>query len=310
MTRVLPGNPNLEHLKQEAKSILRKFRDADTSVCETLRLSIKFNNLSDEEILAIRVTLQEVQHALALEYGFETWNDMTSSVEENTNRKDTNMNVVQILANYHHNSGLSIDGRARVSQAASILHQEPESVALISTGADPYSPTDTDHRELITRELASHGIMQDRIIGCLEKTNSTIKEAAKAKEFLAKINFTTLKVVTSDSEYPKAPFIFGHFFPLQKLHFSFVAETNPKDAVLFTRLKDAEIYHQMRAQGGVFVPPDEATIIKTPFSYEEFTDFIRLQTNLLLPLPENDVEVGSQDLNLFRLWEPAHRFGT
>ena len=84
MSRTLPRNPNLEHLKKEAKHLLHAFKDGDPSVCEVLRYHYRFARASDETILKAEVTLQEAQHALALDYGFKSWAEIRAHIEGGT----------------------------------------------------------------------------------------------------------------------------------------------------------------------------------------------------------------------------------
>jgi hypothetical protein len=58
MSRDLPPNPNLEHLKKQAKALLEKLRQRNTDV-----------------------TLVDAQHALAREYGFPSWPKLKAHVE-------------------------------------------------------------------------------------------------------------------------------------------------------------------------------------------------------------------------------------
>jgi hypothetical protein len=51
------------------------------SVCATLRQLHRFANSSDTQILAASLKLHEVQFALALDYGFSSWNTLKHHVE-------------------------------------------------------------------------------------------------------------------------------------------------------------------------------------------------------------------------------------
>ena len=72
-TRKLPSNPSLEQLKKQAKDLLKAFKRQDPSVSSVLRRHSRLQSHGDEEILKSKVSLQEIQHALALDYGFENW---------------------------------------------------------------------------------------------------------------------------------------------------------------------------------------------------------------------------------------------
>jgi SAM-dependent methyltransferase len=73
MTRSLPSRPSLDHLKNQAKALLRAHRSGDRQSCPVLRNLPRLAEASDEQTLAATLTLADVQHALAREYGFESW---------------------------------------------------------------------------------------------------------------------------------------------------------------------------------------------------------------------------------------------
>ena len=81
MTKQLPEVPSLEFLRKEAKDVHRAHHDGDVSVCTTLRHHPKLTSKSNDELLGSTVSLQQIQHALALEYGFANWSELLSRVE-------------------------------------------------------------------------------------------------------------------------------------------------------------------------------------------------------------------------------------
>jgi hypothetical protein len=86
MTKSLPANPSLEYLKNEAKSVLKSHKKEDPSSCEVLRHLHQFKNQPDEKVLSAEVQLSEVQFALAMKYGFESWNDIKNHIQSLENR--------------------------------------------------------------------------------------------------------------------------------------------------------------------------------------------------------------------------------
>jgi len=80
MSRNLPSKPNLGQLKNQAKDVLKAFHNGEKSVCTTLKLLNRFAGLSNEEILKSDLSLTEVQFALAMDYGFKSWNAMVQHV--------------------------------------------------------------------------------------------------------------------------------------------------------------------------------------------------------------------------------------
>ncbi|MBT3296145.1 MAG: type II/IV secretion system protein [Verrucomicrobia bacterium] len=81
MPRSIPSHPSVRFLQKEAKDLLKAHKSGDPSCCATLRYHFRFSRASDEDILKAEVSLQEVQHALALDYGFKDWKDLKEDVE-------------------------------------------------------------------------------------------------------------------------------------------------------------------------------------------------------------------------------------
>jgi hypothetical protein len=79
--RSLPPNASLRHLRNEAKSVLKAHADGKGEVCDTLRLLPRLADKPDGQVLASPVTLQEVQHALAVAYGFRSWAELRKHVQ-------------------------------------------------------------------------------------------------------------------------------------------------------------------------------------------------------------------------------------
>jgi ankyrin repeat protein len=71
MPQELPEHPNLEHLKKQAKALLREFEERKPAAIE------QFNSLPG----TIRPKLSDAQHLIAREYGFESWAKLKERVE-------------------------------------------------------------------------------------------------------------------------------------------------------------------------------------------------------------------------------------
>lgn len=81
MTRILPPQPNLNHLKNEAKALSKSHKKGQASACKTLRLLKRFGGQTDEQVLAADdLALHEAQFALAMDYGFKSWDDLREHV--------------------------------------------------------------------------------------------------------------------------------------------------------------------------------------------------------------------------------------
>jgi len=85
MTKSLPTNPSLEHLKNEAKAILKSVKNQDASICLILRNLKPLQKKTDSEILSSKPKLTDCQFAVAIEYGFTSWNAMKQFIKNQTN---------------------------------------------------------------------------------------------------------------------------------------------------------------------------------------------------------------------------------
>ena len=81
MSKSLPARPSLSSLRYEAKQILRGLRAGDPTAFTTLRHHGKFAAATTDEIRAADVVLQDVQHALAREYGLSDWTELLAAVD-------------------------------------------------------------------------------------------------------------------------------------------------------------------------------------------------------------------------------------
>ena len=93
MPQPVPPNADLVQLKKQAKDLLKAHRAGDMGACETLRLVPRLAEMTDEQVLAADVGLQEAQHALAKDYGFAAWAELkamfdTETVDQATARRD------------------------------------------------------------------------------------------------------------------------------------------------------------------------------------------------------------------------------
>ncbi len=79
----LPARPSLEQLKKQAKDLLKAVKAGDASACPVLRLHARFAESPDEAILGADISLQEVQHIVALRHGFDSWSALKTAVEAN-----------------------------------------------------------------------------------------------------------------------------------------------------------------------------------------------------------------------------------
>lgn len=81
--RPLPDKPSLQHLKYQAKDLLKGHANHDPAVAQRIReFHSHWAKASDAEIFAAHLTLSDAQLAIAREYGFSSWTKLKRRVEQ------------------------------------------------------------------------------------------------------------------------------------------------------------------------------------------------------------------------------------
>jgi ankyrin repeat protein len=74
MSRQLPVKPNLEHLREQAKELLRSVHQGDAAALELFRSLVSFSAPAS-------LKLADAQHVIARDYGFPSWPKLKEHVE-------------------------------------------------------------------------------------------------------------------------------------------------------------------------------------------------------------------------------------
>jgi hypothetical protein len=78
MSKQLPAQPHLHHLRNQAKQLLRAYRSEDSDALA--RVHEHHPRAAEKG----KLTLQEIQLVLAREYGFTSWPKLISAFAEGT----------------------------------------------------------------------------------------------------------------------------------------------------------------------------------------------------------------------------------
>src|SRR5688572_22809668 len=82
MPKNLPERPNLEHLKSQAKDLLRAFKARDAEALTRIRESLPAaRGLGGERLSALDFALHDAQSVVAREYGFSSFAELRRHVE-------------------------------------------------------------------------------------------------------------------------------------------------------------------------------------------------------------------------------------
>ena len=88
----LPSNPNLDHLRYQARDLLKAHAARDPGVAQRIReFHPRFNQATDREIFDAQLKLSDTQLAIAREYGFPSWARLKRRVEKPTLADDLNL---------------------------------------------------------------------------------------------------------------------------------------------------------------------------------------------------------------------------
>jgi len=88
----LPSNPNLDHLKYQAKDLLKAHAARDPAVAQRIReFHPRFDKATDAEIFDARLSLSDAQLAIARESGYPTWARLKRHIEKPTLADDLSL---------------------------------------------------------------------------------------------------------------------------------------------------------------------------------------------------------------------------
>src|SRR3984957_15003356 len=83
--RRLPSNPNLEHLKYQAKDLPKERKGRSAGVAQRIReFHPRFGRATDAEILDAQFSLSDAQLTIARECGFPSWPRLKRHIEKPT----------------------------------------------------------------------------------------------------------------------------------------------------------------------------------------------------------------------------------
>ncbi len=155
----LPDRANAAHLKKQAKDLLRGYRNGDPEAIERFGRSLPAaKNLSHEDIGARAFRLHDAQSCLAREYGFPSWDDLTSHVEAQSLRQGDRADRLRAwLALCYGGDATGSLQPARPRVAARVLLDDPG-----LAGADPYAACAAGNETVLRQVTADNPAWLDR----------------------------------------------------------------------------------------------------------------------------------------------------
>jgi hypothetical protein len=84
MSKRLPENPSLEHLRKQARQLLNDIKAGDEDACSRVDLHPKYlyESFTVHEVQALQLTLRDAQLVVAREYRHKTWAELAEKVSK------------------------------------------------------------------------------------------------------------------------------------------------------------------------------------------------------------------------------------
>lgn len=158
----LPDRPDLDHLKKQAKELLRGYHDGDPAALARFRAALPAaTELDDSGLIAAGLRLRDAQSCIAREYGFLSWADLRSYIISATEPDPAGVVRRWLHLVYGGVSGDNDTPRPRV--AARLLAEQPRLL-----GADPYLACVVGDEHAVRRALAADADWANRPGGPLD----------------------------------------------------------------------------------------------------------------------------------------------
>jgi ankyrin repeat protein len=161
----LPAQANLDHLKKQAKELLRLYRTGDVAAIERfVQYLPAAANHTDDEVKALALRLHDAQSCIAREYGFVSWADLSAYVDANAFAHREQAALIQRWLGLVY--GADVTGTyaaARPRVAMTLLLEHPEML-----DADPYAACAAGHWKAVSRAIAEDSDWIHRAGGALK----------------------------------------------------------------------------------------------------------------------------------------------
>ena len=122
---------NLDHLKKQAKELIRLYRARDAAAMARFRRALPAAvGHSDEDILSLQLRLHDAQSCLAREHGFASWADLKRYVEvQAATRKERSARILHWAQLLYSGDVSGTVNRANPRVALRILVDDPDLIA-------------------------------------------------------------------------------------------------------------------------------------------------------------------------------------
>lgn len=165
----LPSNPSLEHLKYQAKDLLREHAARNQGVAQRIReFHPRFTRASDAEIFDAELRLSDAQLTIAREYGFASWARLKRHIEKPTLSDQLNLPHHERIEDPTFRHAVDLIDAGDVAGLRAYLKQHPDLVrrhVVFEGGNYFHHPT---LLEFVAENPVRHGTLPANIVAITE----------------------------------------------------------------------------------------------------------------------------------------------
>ena len=163
--RPLPANPNLVHLKHQAKDLLKDHSARLAAAAQKLReFHPRFETAADEEIFGAALRLSDAQLTIAREHGFTSWPRLKRRIEKPTRSDQLNLRHDERIEDPLFRSAVELLDSGNTMELRKLLALHPDLVhQRVSFEGGNYFQTPT-LLEFIAENPIRHGTLPSNIV--------------------------------------------------------------------------------------------------------------------------------------------------
>ncbi|MGF6721839.1 ankyrin repeat protein [Paraburkholderia sp. GAS41] len=148
----LPPKASLEHLKKQAKALLRLYRNGDaTAVARFVQSLPAAAHRTEHEVIALQLRLHDAQSCIAREYGFASWSDLNLYVETSEFAHHEQAALIRRWLGLAY--GGDVTGTYNAARPRVAVQLLQEHAGLLA--ADAYVACATGHLEVVSRTASA-----------------------------------------------------------------------------------------------------------------------------------------------------------
>ena len=163
--RRLPSNPNLDHLKYQARDLLKERAAHTPGAAQRIReFHPRFRRATDGEIFDAHLSLSDAQLTIAREYGFPSWARLKRHIEKPTLADRLDLPHQQRIENATFRRGVELLDKGDVAGLRAHLNQHPNLVHqhVVFEGGNYFR--DPTLLEFVAENPVRHGTLPANIV--------------------------------------------------------------------------------------------------------------------------------------------------